>query len=316
MREHPLDGTLWRPKKSLWHSIVKNRWTYLFLLPGLIFIIIFCYGPMYGLVLAFKDYKFSKGILGSPWSDPLLKHFTAMLSNKKFINAFFNTLRMGFWYIVTGFPAPIIIAILLNELRGARYKKTLQVIYTFPNFLSWVVVGGLMTTIFAGEGVINDVIKSLGGTPYGFLTNSNLIRPLLYITNIWKGAGWSAILYLAAIAGISPELYEAAEVDGANRYHKMWYITWPEIRPTAVILLVLAFGGIMSNGYDQILNMVNAVVRDAADTIDTYIYRITFLEKPKYGFSTAIGFSKSIINFCFLLAANKLAKLLGEGGVM
>ena len=209
-----------------------------------------------------------------------------------------------------------VLALLLNELRSRHYKNTLQVIYTFPNFLSWVIVGGLMTTIFAGEGVINSLIRASGGQTYGFLTDKSLIRPLLYATSIWKGTGWSAILYLAGIAGISPELYEAAEVDGANRFHKMWYITWPEIRSTAVILLILAFGGIMSKGYDQILNMTNAVVRDAAETIDTYIYRITFQEKPKYGFSTAIGLSKSVINFAFLLLANKLAKALGEGGIM
>ena len=264
-------------RQSLGKRIWKNRWVYLFLLPGIAFVLLFCYGPMYGLVVAFKDYKISKGILGSPWANPWYNNF---------------------------------------ELRSRHYKNTLQVIYTFPNFLSWVIVGGLMTTIFAGEGVINSLIRASGGQTYGFLTDKSLIRPLLYATSIWKGTGWSAILYLAGIAGISPELYEAAEVDGANRFHKMWYITWPEIRSTAVILLILAFGGIMSKGYDQILNMTNAVVRDAAETIDTYIYRITFQEKPKYGFSTAIGLSKSVINFAFLLLANKLAKALGEGGIM
>ncbi len=305
-----------RPKRSLGTRIWKNRWIYAFLLPGIVFVLIFCYGPMYGLVVAFKDYKISKGILGSPVMDPWYGNFSMMFTDKKFIAAFFNTIRMGFMYIITGFPGPIILALLLNELRGNRYKRTLQVIYTFPNFLSWVIVSGLMTTIFAGEGVINSIIRSLGGETYGFLTDKGLIRPLLYITSIWKGTGWSAILYLAGIAGISPELYEAADVDGANRFHKMLYITWPEIRSTAVILLILAFGGIMSKGYDQILNMVNPVVRDAAETIDTYIYRITFQEKPDYGFSTAIGFSKSVINFIFLLAANKLAKVMGEGGIM
>lgn len=303
-------------KRPMRTRIWKSRWIYAFLLPGIIFVLIFCYGPMYGLVVAFKDYKISKGILGSPWADPWFNNFSMMFTDKRFIAAFFNTIRMGLAYIITGFPGPILLALLLNELRSSRYKKTLQVIYTFPNFLSWVIVGGLMTTIFAGEGVINSIIRSLGGETYGFLTDKGLIRPLLYITSIWKSTGWSAILYLAGIAGISPELYEAAEVDGANRYQKMFYITWPEIRSTAVILLILAFGGIMSKGYDQILNMTNAVVRDAAETIDTYIYRITFQEKPKYGFSTAIGLSKSVINFIFLLTANKMAKLLGEGGIM
>lgn len=303
-------------KKPLWLRIKKNRWTYLFLLPGVAFLILFCYVPMYGLTLAFKDFKISAGILGSPWADPIYKNFVSMWKEETFWAAFFNTFRMGFWYIVTSFPAPIILALLLNELRLRKFQKILQTIYTFPNFLSWVIVGGLMTTLFSAEGFINGIILACGGETYSFLTNSDLIRPLLYGSNVWKGAGWSAILYLAAIAGISPELYEAAEVDGANRFQKMLYITWPGIRSTAVILLVLAFGGIMNGGFDQILNMVNPVVRDAAENIDTYIYRKTFLDKPNYGFSTAMGLSKSVINFVFLLAANKLAKLFGEGGVM
>ncbi len=303
-------------RRTLWRRIVKNRWTYLFLLPGIAFMILFCYVPMYGLTLAFKDFKISAGILGSPWSDPIYKNFVTMIGQDAFWRAFFNTFRMGFWYIVTGFPAPILLAFLLNELRGRRYKKVLQTVYTFPNFLSWVIIGGLMTTLFSSDGFVNMIIRALGGEAYGFLTDTSLIRPMLYATNVWKGAGWSAILYLAAMAGISPELYEAAEVDGANRFHKMLYITWPGIKPTAVILLILAFGGIMNNGFDQILNMVNPVVQDAAENIDTYIYRKTFKDKPNYGFSTAMGLSKSVINFVFLLAANKIAKLLGEGGVM
>lgn len=306
-----------RQKHSdLWKRIKKNRWTYLFVLPGLIFILIFCYGPLYGLTLAFKDYKISAGILGSPWADPLYKNFVMMWGKRDFWAAFFNTFRMGFWYILLGFPAPIILAILLNELGGKRLKKVLQTIYTFPNFLSWVIVGGLMTTLFSSEGFINTIIYNLGGTKYSFLTNTSLIRPLLYASDVWKGAGWGAILYLAAIAGISPELYEAAEVDGANRFQKILYITWPGIKSTAVIMLILAFGGIMNNGFDQILNMVNPVVQDAAETLDTYIYRKTFQDKPNYGFSTAMGLMKSVINFVFLVAANKISKLFGESGVM
>ena len=303
-------------KKSLWGQIQKHRWVYFFLLPGILYLVIFSYVPMYGLTLAFKDFKISAGILGSPWSQPLYKNFVTMIGQKSFWGAFFNTFRMGFWYILTGFPGPIILALLLNELKGTRYKKVLQTVYTFPNFLSWVIIGGLMTTLFSSEGFINMIIRMCGGETYNFLTDTDLIRPLLYATNVWKGAGWSAILYLAAMAGISPELYEAAEVDGANRFHKMLYITWPGIKPTAVILLILAFGGIMNNGFDQILNMVNPVVQDAAENMDTYIYRKTFQDKPNYGFSTAMGFAKSVINFVFLLAANKIAKLLGEGGVM
>ena len=303
-------------KKNLGKRILQNKWVYLFLLPGIAYLILFSYVPMYGLTLAFKDFKISACIFGSPWSDPLYKNFAKMFDQPDFWRAFFNTFRMGFWYILTGFPMPIILAMLLNELKANRYKKVLQTIYTFPNFLSWVIIGGLMTTLFASDGFVNMIIRMCGGETYNFLTDTNLIRPLLYASNVWKGAGWSAIMYLAAMSGISPELYEAAEVDGANRFHKMLYITWPGIKPTAVILLILAFGGIMNNGFDQILNMVNPVVQDAAENIDTYIYRKTFQDKPDYGFSTAMGLSKSVINFVFLLAANKIAKLLGEGGVM
>ncbi|HIT08208.1 MAG TPA: sugar ABC transporter permease [Candidatus Merdivicinus faecavium] len=303
-------------KKNLGKRILQNKWVYLFLLPGIAYLILFSYVPMYGLTLAFKDFKISAGIFGSPWSDPLYKNFAKMFDQPDFWRAFFNTFRMGFWYILTGFPMPIILAMLLNELKANRYKKVLQTVYTFPNFLSWVIIGGLMTTLFASDGFVNMIIRMCGGETYNFLTDTDLIRPLLYASNVWKGAGWSAIMYLAAMSGISPELYEAAEVDGANRFHKMLYITWPGIKPTAVILLILAFGGIMNNGFDQILNMVNPVVQDAAENIDTYIYRKTFQDKPDYGFSTAMGLSKSVINFVFLLAANKIAKLLGEGGVM
>ena len=303
-------------KKTVWGQVKKNRWIYLFLFPGFAFVLLFCYVPMYGLTLAFKDFKISAGIMGSPWATPIYKNFVTMWGKPDFWEAFLNTFRMGFWYIISGFPVPVILAMLLNEMRFGKYKKVLHTVYTFPNFLSWVIVGGLMTTLFSSEGFINTIITTLGGEKYSFLTNSNLIRPLLYGSNVWKGAGWSAILYLAAISGISPELYEAAEVDGANRFQRMYYITWPGIKPTAVILLILAFGGIMNNGFDQILNMVNPVVQDAAENLDTYIYRKTFKDKPDYGFSTAIGLAKSVINFAFLLAANKISKLMGESGVM
>lgn len=153
-------------RQSLGKRIRKNRWVYLFLLPGIAFVLLFCYGPMYGLVVAFKDYKISKGILGSPWANPWYNNFAMMFKDKKFNAAFFNTIRMGLAYIITGFPGPIILALLLNELRSRHYKNTLQVIYTFPNFLSWVIVGGLMTTIFAGEGVINSLIRASGGQTY------------------------------------------------------------------------------------------------------------------------------------------------------
>ncbi len=307
---------LFPKKKSVWKQICKNKWTYLFLLPGLIFLLLFSYWPMYGLTLAFKKFQISQGILGSPWINPWYTNFIKLKDDSMFWSAFLNTFRMGFFYILTSFPAPIFLALMVNELRGKKYKKFLQTVYTFPNFLSWVIVGGLMVSFLSNEGLINTILGVLGFGSMDMLSNPGAIRPILYATNVWKGAGWSSILYLAAIAGISPDLYEAAEMDGANRFHKMLDITWPSIKPTAVILLILQIGGIMNNGFDQILNMVNPVVQNAAEVLDTYIYRKTFQGVPDYGFSTAIGLSKSLINFAFLLGANKIAKLFGEGGIL
>jgi putative aldouronate transport system permease protein len=303
-----------KKEKSLWQEIKANKHIYFFLLPGIAFLIIFSYVPMYGITLAFKTFMVNKGILGSPWVG--LDNFKNLFSDSMFWNAFVSTFKMGFFYILTGFSAPLILAILINEVVSAKFKKTLQTIYTFPNFLSWVVVGGLMINFLSANGVINTLFDSLGFAKYEFLSDTNLIRPLLYMSNVWKGAGWGAIIYLAAIASINPEMYEAAIVDGANRFHRVIYITWPCIKSTAVILLILSFGGIMNNGFDQILNMTNPIVRDSTEVMDTYIYNITFNSASfDYGFSTAAGLFKSGLNFIFLIAADRIAKVLGEGGL-
>lgn len=303
-------------RETLLKEIYRNRYVYLFLAPGLLFLLVFSYWPMYGLVLAFKDFRINLGILGSPWSNPLLKNFALLSRDTEFWSAFWNTFRMGFFFILTAFPAPILLALLVNELGGTRYKRVLQTIYTFPNFLSWVVVGGLMVSFFSAEGFVNSILIKADVGKVDFLTSKAMIRPILYAVNVWKSAGWSSIMYMAAITGINPELYEAAEIDGAGRFARMRHITWPGIKPTAVILLILAFGGIMNNGFDEILNLTNATVEDAAQVLDTFIYRRAFQAVPNYGFSTAMGLGKSVINFVFLLSANKIAKLMGEGGVM
>lgn len=303
-------------KDTLWGRIKKNHWIYVFTIPCLLHLIIFSYFPIYGITLAFKDYHFNKGIIGSPWANPLYKNFLSIKNDPLFWNAFWNTFRVGFFYILTAFPAPIILAIILNEVKHTYFKRTLQTIYTFPNFLSWVMVGGLMVNLLASQGIVNNILSLFGLQRFDFLANRDLVRPMLYISNVWKGAGWGAIIYLAAIAGIPPEHYEAAFVDGANRWQKIWYITWPAIKATAVILLILDFGGILNNGFDQILNMTNPVVQQEVEVLDTYIYRRSFLTQPDYGFSTAMGLMKSVINFVFLIAANAISKRLGEGGVL
>ncbi len=303
-------------KKSLKQRLISNRSVYIFLLPGFSFLLLFHYLPIGGIVLAFKEYKINMGIFKSPWVNPWYKNFVALMDDTQFVKAFFNTFRMGFGYILSSIPVAIIVALLLNELRSNRYKKVLQVFYTFPNFLSWVAISGLLVSFFSTEGLVNGILGQMGIEKIGFLTSNGLIRPILYISNVWKGAGWSAIIYLAAISGIDPALYDAACIDGANRFQCMRHITWPGIKMTVVIVIVMAFGNITNNGFDQILNMTNAVVRQSAEVLDTYIYTKAFQASANYGVATAMGLTKSIINFAFLLTANKIAKILNGEAIL
>ncbi len=300
--------------KEILQKIKDSRYSYMFILPGMVFLFVFCYGPMYGVILAFKEYYVNKGIWNSPWVG--LSNFRELLIEPAFWNAFFNTIKISSVNIVLGFFSPLILAMLFNELKINPFKKTLQTIYTFPNFLSWIVVSGILVNLLSSNGLINQIIMLLGFEAKTFLADEYLIRPIIYISNVWKNVGWSSIIYLAAIAGISPEYYEAGIIDGANRFQRMIYITWPSIKSTAMILLILAVGGVMNAGFDQIFNLSNPVVQKATEIIDTYVYRITFNSgMVDYGFSTAVGLFKSVINFALVLAANKVVEWLGEGGL-
>jgi putative aldouronate transport system permease protein len=300
-------------RRSLIREILMNKYVYLLLLPGVVFYIIFNYIPMYGITLAFKEFVIRKGILGSPWVG--LQNFQYILGEPEFWKVFKNTLIISFGRIITGFPIPILIAILLNELKEGAYKKGLQTFYTFPHFLSWVIIAGIVRNLFSNDGAVNNLLFTLAAQRYDFLANNDLFRPLLFMTDIWKEAGWSSIIYLATIAGINPELYEAAHIDGANRFQRMLHITWPELRPTVVLLLILAVGNCMNAGFDQIYNLYNPLVYDSGDIIDTYLFRITFLTNPEYGVSTAVGLFKSLINLGLLLTADRFLKLIGERGI-
>jgi len=302
--------------RSLWRHIKRHRWVYAFIAPGCVYLLLFAYWPMYGITVAFKDYNMRDGILSSPWSAPIYKNFNLMLVDRLFWGAFWNSFRIGFMTVLLGFFPPIFLALLMNELRLMKYKRVLQTIFTFPNFMSWVICAGLIKNLLLSTGMINTLLRSMGAAPIDFLANRDFARPLLYISGVWKNVGWGSIIYMAAIAAINVELYEAAEVDGANRFQRMWHITWPGIRPTATILLILSFGGIVGGNFDQIMNMSNPIVRNEMEVMGTYIYRRTFQNTPNYGFSTAMGLVSSVINFAFLLAANRGAKLLGEGGIM
>jgi len=302
-----------RRRHRLAKEVYRNRYIYLILLPGVLYYAIFNYGPMYGVLLAFKDFRATEGIWGSPFVG--LKHYEYIFADQEFWRAFQNTIIISFGRLLTQFPVPIILALLLNELREGRYKKTLQTLYTFPHFLSWVIVASLVINVFGTEGTVNQLLGLFGIDKQMFLANQDLFRPLLYMTEIWKSTGWTAIIYLATIASISPELYEAAYMDGASRLQRMRYITWPGIRSAVVLMLLLSVGNTMNAGFDQIFNMYNAAVLPVSDILDTYIYRITFQTSGDFGFSTAVGLFKALINFVLLVVFDRIAKMAGERGI-
>lgn len=303
-----------RPKRQLWTEILQNKEIYLLALPAVIWYLVFCYGPMGGLALAFKSFKAKLGIWGSPWVG--MKNFESLFRDSSFFNAVGITLWINVVELLLCFPMPILIAIMLNELRLGKYKKILQTIFTFPHFLSWVIVGSIIKNLLSVDGVFNGILANLGMEQVVFLGDRDLFRPLLYITEIWKEAGWSSIIYLAAISGIEQQQYEAAEIDGASRMQRILYITLPSLLPTVAVMLILQMGGIMGGHFDQIYNLQNDIIAPAAETLNMYIYRITFKRTPNYGFSTAVSLFCSVVNMVLLIGTNKLAERFGGTGLM
>ena len=300
-------------KKSLIKEIIKNKYIYMILIPGLLYYGIFNYAPMYGILLAFKDFRVNEGVWGSPFVG--LDHYRYIFHDHEFWQAFRNTIEISLSRIVFQFPIPILLALLINEVWEGKYKRFLQTVFTFPNFLSWVIVSGIILNLLGSEGAINRVYKLFGAETQMFLADRDFFRPLLYISDIWKSSGWICIIYLASITSISPEIYEASYMDGANRFQRMWYITIPGIRPAIVLMLLLQVGNTMNAGFDQIFNMYNAAVLSVSDILDTYIYRITFQSSGDFGFSTAVGLFKSLINFALLVVFDRIAKWMGERGI-
>lgn len=299
--------------KINWRQSWDARFIYLLLLPGLLYLAIFCYGPMYGIVLAFKKFNAGLGIMGSEWIG--FHHFTRLFNTPDFGNAMRNTVIISFSRLLIEFPFPVLLGILLSQMRFQRTKRVFQTVYTFPHFLSWVVVSGILISFLDNNGPVNAMIVYFGGNKVNILANRGTFRWLLYATSIWKNAGWSSIIYLAAISGIDPQLYEAANIDGAGRIRCILSITLPGIKSTIVVLFILAVGGVMNAGFDQIFNMQNAVVRPVSEIIDTYVYRITFEAVPNFGFSTAVGLFKSVINLILLLTANQIILAFNGSGL-
>ncbi|GIP33480.1 sugar ABC transporter permease [Paenibacillus sp. J2TS4] len=303
-------------RKNLLRRMIEYRYFYILVAPLLAYYIVFEYVPLYGLMLAFKEFNFSKGIWGSEWVG--LANFQEIFYLNDFWIAFRNTVIIAFGRLLFEFPVPIVVAILLNEVRTARLKKFYQVVYTFPHFLSWVIISGILINFLGTFGVLNQILELFGIQKVNLLVDPSSFRALIFSSSLWRDMGWGTIIYLAAIAGINPSLYEAASIDGANRLQRMWHITWPGLKSTVAILFILNVGAMMSSGgggFDQIFNLYNPAVYEKADILDTYIYRRTFSVGESFGTSTAVGLFKSIINFVLLYTANKAAKRLGQEGL-
>lgn len=297
-------------KKSntqLLRRIVQHKYLYFMLLPCIVFFIIFSYIPMAGLMLAFKEYKFNTGILGSPWVG--FKYFEAFFNDYQSWNLIKNTLIISSMKVFLGLPFPILLALMFNELRKGKFRSIAQSISYLPHFLSWVIVIGLMQRIFAPDsGLINEVIKFFGGEGSTFfMMESSSFYPLMFGSYIWQSIGWDSIIYLAAIAGINPDLYEAARIDGANKWREIWHITLPGMRLTIMILFILSLGSILQAGFDQIYLMRTPGNMELADILDTYIIRVG-LQNGQYGYATAVGLMQGFIGLILVLAANRASK--------
>lgn len=292
--------------KNKWKLFRTNIDLYVLLIPGLLFLLLFKYTPMYGIIIAFMDFNIFDGFTSSKWVG--FAQFEKLIHSEEFMQVFVNTLLISLYKLVLLFPVPIIIALLLNEVRKSWFKRTIQTIIFLPHFLSWVIISGLFITILSPSGgLINNVIQFFGGTPISFFLDNNYFRSVLVFTAGWKESGWNTIIFIAAIAGIEQEQYEAASIDGAGRIRQMMHITLPGIVPTIILILVLRLGYLLEAGTEQILTMYNSVVYQSGDVIGTFVYRIG-LGQQDYSFSTAVGLFNSVIGFLLIVLGNELSK--------
>ncbi|WP_240941388.1 ABC transporter permease subunit [Paenibacillus sp. HB172176] len=308
----PQKRTAWTER---WIRYKKHKYFYLMLVPLVAYYVIFEYGPLYGVQIAFKDYMLRQGIWGSSWVG--WKHFEYMFTlSPDFYNILKNTVVISLYHIIFGFPAPIVLALLLNELRLEMFKRISQTISYLPHFLSWVVLGGLLMTILSPTtGAVNLVLGWFGIEPIYFLGDPRYFRFTLVISAIWKEIGWGTIIYLAALASVDQHLYEAAKMDGANRWKQTIHITLPSITYVIAILFIFKTGSILSAGFDQIFNLYNPAVYSVADTLDTYVYRVGLMQL-QYSFTTAVGLFKNIIAFSMVMLTNYIVKKMGQEGIL
>lgn len=299
--------------QRLWKDIKAAKYLYMLIIPIIIYILIFRYGPMYGVVIAFKDYRIGNGIWGSAWVG--LKHFNRLFNSYDFYQILRNSLLLNVYSLVFQFPVPIILALLLNEVKNRYFKKTVQSILYLPHFLSWVILAGIVIQMTSpSTGIINNIIKMFGGEPIYFMASKTWWLVIYIGSGIWKEAGWGTIIYLAAISNVDAQLYEAAYIDGANKWRQTWHITLPAIKPTIVILLIMRMGSMISVGFDQIYLLSNDYVREVSEVFATYTYRMG-IQNVQYSYTSAVGLFQSVVNFVLLMGTNYVANKMGEQGI-
>jgi len=297
-------------KRRLWPDLRRDKYLYLLAMPGLLFFIIFKYIPITNLVIGFQDYSPYLGIMGSKWVG--FEHFVRFFSNPDFWMLLRNTLGISLMNLVFFFPAPIILALMMNEVRNQIMKRSVQSLIYIPHFLSWVLIYGLTYLMFSqSEGLINKLLEASGRSTVDILSNPHYFWGMLTVQSIWKEVGWGTIIFLAAIAGVDPQQYEAAVMDGAGRFRRMWHITLPAMRNVIMILFILRLGTIMDTGFEQVYLMMNAAVTEVAEVFDTYVYRVG-IRQGEFSYSTAIGLFKSVVGVVLVVLANKAAKRLGQ----
>ncbi|MGG1553805.1 ABC transporter permease [Paenibacillus ferrarius] len=301
-----------RLRKRL-RRIWKFKLLYILLFPALIWVIVFDYLPLYGISIAFTDYNVIQGFSGSEWAG--LKYFRMLFESEMFRNAFANTLLISLYKMISGFLCPIILALALNEIGARWFKKTLQTAVYLPRFVSWVVYGGIITLLLSPEtGVINKIVELFGGKPAYLLVEPAYFRTILVVTDAMKEMGWAAIIYIAAIAGLNPEVYEAAIMDGATRFQRIVHVTLPGITGTIIVMFILRVGYVMSAGLDQVINLYNPMVFEVGDILDTYIYRVG-IEQFNLSLAAAADVIKGVIGFALVLIANQIAKRVNDSGI-
>ncbi|OPH59741.1 sugar ABC transporter permease [Paenibacillus ferrarius] len=292
--------------RVLTNDLKKNRAIYLMVLPVVLYFFIFKYFPMYGAVIAFKDFSPAKGIWGSDWVG--FVHFKDFFQSYYFLRVLRNTFLISFYQLVFGFPAPIILALLLNEIRQKLFKSIIQTVSYLPHFISIVVISGLIIDFTNRGGIANSIITFFGGQDTALLNDAGNFRSIFVSTSVWQELGWSSIIYLAALSGINPELYEASRVDGAGRFRQIWSVTLPGLIPTIMILLILRIGGLMEVGFEKIVLLYNPNTYETADVISSFVYREGLAQGNDYSYTTAVGLFQSMINFILLISANSISR--------